>query len=179
MLAAGRYDGDVLFDNEELIRHLAQDGCTFAYANNLFIRKCPPTFSKWIEQRPRQAYEDFGMRLKTALFFVLLPVSLLVGSRFGIAGLTIFFLTLSLLATIIAVRGRARGRAREFFPAQCCLFAGLWMLERTLSTYWALYWFLTRGGYPFGGHVLSRGIGRDWRTGGRAAAGQLRLFPKS
>ena len=179
MLAAGRYDGDVLFDNEEIIRHLAQDGCTFAYANDLFVRKCPPTFRKWTEQRPRQAYEDFGMHLKTTLFFALLPLSFLIGCRFGIAGLTVFFPTLSLLATLIAARGRARGKARRFFPAHCCFFAGLWVFERMLSTYWALYWYLTRGGYPFGGRVLSRGIGRAWWSGGRAAAAQLRLSAKS
>ena len=179
MLLAGPYDGDVLFDNEEIIRHLAQDGCTFAYANDLFVRKCPPTFGKWTEQRPRQAYEDFGMRLKTTLFFALLPLSFIIGGRFGIAGLAIFFLTLSVLATLIAGRGRARGQARHFFPAHCCLFAALWMFERTLSTYWALYWYLIRGGYPFGGGILSRGIGRAWWSGGRAAVAQLRLSPKS
>jgi hypothetical protein len=179
MLLAGPYDGDVLFDNEEIIRHLAQDGCTFAYANDLFVRKCPPTFGKWTEQRPRQAYEDFGMRLKTTLFFALLPLSFILGGRFGIAGLAMFFLTLSVLATLIAGRGRARGQARHFFPAHCCLFAALWMFERTLSTYWALYWYLTRGGYPFGGGILSRGIGRAWWSGGRAAVAQLRLSPKS
>jgi len=174
MLAAGRYDGDVLFDNEEIIRHLAQDGCRIAYANDLFVQKCPPTFLKWTEQRPRQAYEDFGMRLKTALFFVLPPLSFLVAKGFGIRGVAIFFLALSFLASSIAARGRARGRAREVFPLHCCFFAGFWMFERTLSTYWALYWYLTRGGYPFGGRILSRGIGRAWWNGGRAAAAQVR-----
>lgn len=179
MLAAGPYDGDVLFDNEELIRHLAQDGCTLAYATDLFVRKCPPSFPKWIEQRPRQAYEDFGMRLKTTLFLVLLPLFFLIGSLFGIAGVVVFLLTLSVLATLLATRGRARGEARQFFPAHCCFFAIFWMLERMLSTYWALYWYLTRGGYPFGGRVLSRGIGRAWWSGGRAATAQVRLSAKS
>lgn len=179
MLAAGRYDGDVLFDNEEIIRHLAQDGCTLAYAQDLFVRKCPPTFRKWTEQRPRQAYEDFGMRLKTTFFFALLPLSFLFGGSFGIPGLTVFVLTLSILATLIAAWGRARGKARQFFPVHCCFFATFWVFERTLSTYCALYWYLTRGGYPFGGRVLSRGIGRAWWSGGRAAAAQLRVSAKS
>lgn len=179
MLAAGRYDGDVLFDNEEIIRHLAQDGCTLAYANDFFVCKRPPTFRKWIEQRPRQAYEDFGLRLKTTLFFLLLPLSLIIGARFGLPGVAVFVFMLSLLATLVAARGRARGSARQFFPAHCCLFAGLWIFERTLSTYWALYWYVTRGGYPFGGRLLSRGVGRAWRSGGRAAATQIRLSAKS
>jgi len=179
MLASGRYDGDVLFDNEEIIRHLAQDGCSLACANDLFVRKRPPTFRKWIEQRPRQAYEDFGMYLTTTLFFGLLPFSFLIGVLFGIAGLMVFLLMLSLLATLIAARGRARGKARQFFPAHCCFFASLWVLERTLSTYWALYWYVFHGGYPFGGHILPRGIGRAWWSGGRAAAAQLRSPAKS
>jgi len=179
MLAAGQYDGDVLFDNEEMIRHLAQDGCTFAYANDLFVRKSPPTFRKWIEQRPRQAYEDFGMRVKTTLFFALLPLSFLIAGLFGIAGLAVFLLTLSVLAILAAARGLARGNARQFFPLHCCFFAPLWVFERTLSTYWAFYWYLTRGGYPFGRCVLSRGIGRAWWSGGRAATAQLRLSAKS
>jgi hypothetical protein len=179
MLAAGRYDGDVLFDNEEIIRHLAQDGCSVAYANDLFVHKCPPTFWKWTEQRPRQAYEDFGMRLKTTLFFLLPALSLLTGALFGTRGLIGFCAAVSLLGTLIAARGRARGQARHFFPVHCCFFAGLWIVERTASTYWAAYWYITRGGYPFGGTVLSRGIGRAWRNGGRAAAAQLRFSGKS
>ncbi len=179
MLAAGRYDGDVLFDNEEITRHLAQDGCTFVYANDLFVRKSPPTFRKWIEQRPRQAYEDFGMRVKTTLFFALLPLSFLIAGIFGIPGLAIFLLALSILATLTAARGLARGNARQFFRPHCCFFAALWIFERTLSTYWALYWYFTRGGYPFGDRVLSRGIGRAWWSGGRAAAAQFRLSAKS
>jgi glycosyl transferase family 2 len=179
MLASGRYDGDVLFDNEEIIRHLAHDGCRIAYANDLFVRKCPPTFRKWTEQRPRQAYEDFGMCLKTTLFFVLLPLFVFFAARFGVAGFAIFFVAVSFFATLIAGRGRGRGKARQFFPMHCCLFAGLWMLERTLSTYLALYWYVTRGGYPFGGSILSRGIGRAWWSGGRAAAAQVRLSTKS
>jgi hypothetical protein len=178
MLAAGYYDGDVLFDNEEIIRHLANDRCSLAYANDLFVRKCPPTFRKWIEQRPRQAFEDFGMRVKTTLFFALPLLSFGVSGLFGIAGLTIFLLSLSMLATLTAARGLARGNARQFFPAHCCLFAPLWIFERTLSTYRAFYWYLSRGGYPFGGGVLSRGTGRAWRSGGRAAAAQLRLSAK-
>jgi hypothetical protein len=78
MLRSGEYDGDVLFDNEELIRHFARRGARICYANNLFVRKYPPTFRKWLEQRPRQAYEDFGLRFKTFLFASLLPIAIIL-----------------------------------------------------------------------------------------------------
>jgi hypothetical protein len=173
MLAAGPYDGDVLFDNEEIIRHFAQCGAQIRYAVDLFVRKVPPSFRKWIEQRPRQAYEDFGLRAKTAFFLAVLP--LFLGCILFLGAKSILFCLggLSLFSMAIALRGWMRGRARERFAVSTILFAPLWVCERALSTYWALYWFLVRGGYPFGGRLLSKGIGRDWRTGGRAAAQKL------
>jgi hypothetical protein len=169
-LAAGDYDGDVLFDNEEIMRHFAESGATIAYALDLFVRKRPPAFRKWLEQRPRQAYEDFGLRAKTALFFALPPLSLGAAYRFGGKGLARFLGVVALVSTALALYGWCRGRAREHFPLRVVLFAPLWVCERALSTYWALYWFLVHGGYPFGGQLLSRGIGRAWRRGGRIAA---------
>jgi hypothetical protein len=164
MLQSGGYDGDVLFDNEEIIRHFARHGARIAYANDFFIRKRPPTFRKWLEQRPRQAYEDFGLRFKTFLFAALLPVAVAF-ALFNPKWLSIF-----LLSILIALRGWFRGAARKYFPVHVCFFAPLWILERMLSTYWAFYWLITRGGYPFGARVLSKGIGRDWIEGGRATS---------
>ena len=170
MLAAGAYDGDVLFDNEEIIRHFAESGATIAYALDLFVRKRPPVLRKWIEQRPRQAYEDFGLRGKTALFFALPPLSLGVAWRFGGKGIVISLALIALLSSALALRGWRRGHARKYFPLRVIFFAPLWVCERSLSTYWALYWLLVHGGYPFGGQLLSRGTGRAWRRGGRIAA---------
>lgn len=174
MLSVGHYDGDVLFDNEEIIRHFAHHGCTIAYANDLFVEKRAPPFRKWIEQRPRQAYEDFGLRAKTALFLIQVPLLLRAGIRYGGEGVVTYLGSAALLSFLLALRGRSRGRAAEFFPLRCCLFAPLWILERTVSTYCALYWHFTRGGYPFGDQLLTKGIGRDWLRGGRAATQQLR-----
>ena len=70
--------------------------------------------------------------------------------------------------------GRMRGAARTYFPASIILFAPLWILERSISTYWALYWYLRRGGYPFGDRLLSKGIGRDWVEGGQITARMAR-----
>ena len=174
MLGVGHYDGDVLFDNEEMIRHFAHCGCSIAYANDLFVEKRSPSFNKSIEQRPRQAYEDFGMRAKTALFLTLFPMLVLVSLWFGGQATVTYCAVLATLSVLLALGGRARGRAAQFFPIRCCCFAPLWVWERSFSTYWAFYWYFSRGGYPFGDQLLSRGIGRDWWSGGRAAARQLR-----
>lgn len=170
MLRVGPYDGDVLFDNEEMIRHFAREGATVNYAINLFVRKRPPTFRKWIEQRPRQAYEDFALRAKTALFFAIPFLAAAFVAFLGWKGIAIWFALMIGGSIALAVAGRLRGRARKYFSWSTCLFAPLWVLERTASTYWALYWHFTRGGYPFGDKILSKGIGRDWIAGGRVAA---------
>src|ERR1700736_1475486 len=164
MLRARDYDGDVLFDNEELIRHLARSEAHISYANDFFIRKFSPTFRKWLEQRPRQAYEDFGLRAKTILFASLLPLAIVI------AVVNPKWLSIFLVPMLVALAGWLRGNARKCFPLHICWFAPFWVLERSLSTYWAFYWFLTRGGYPFGERLLTRGIGRDWVEGGKIAA---------
>jgi len=174
MLAAGHYDGDVLFDNEEIIRHFARRGLTINYALNLFVRKRPPVFRKWLEQRPRQAYEDFSLRAKTALFFSLAPLGLIAFLMGGLSGGAIYLGVLAIASISIALAGRRRGRAAEFFSRWLCFWAPLWLLERAFSTYWALYWLVRRGGYPFGDKLLSRGVGRDWFAGGRIASQNLR-----
>jgi len=170
MLRVGHYDGDVLFDNEEIIRHFAAAGASIFYAIDFFIQKRPPHFRKWLEQRPRQAYEDFALRAKTALFFALPFLVLLSGVFAGAVGMLLCVMVLSVFAVALACAGGARGLASEFIPPVMCLYAPLWIFERTLSTYWAVYCFAARGGYPFGDKLLTKGIGRDWVAGGKVAA---------
>ena len=38
MLRIGHYDGDVLFDNEEIVRHFAASGATINYAIDFFVQ---------------------------------------------------------------------------------------------------------------------------------------------
>jgi len=173
MLRVGHYDGDVLFDNEEIIRHFARGEAAIRYATNLFVRKRPPNFQKWIEQRPRQAYEDFGLRAKTAFFFSLPLLAMLFILAAGWEAIMLFTTVLIVTAIALAAAGRRRGTAAQYFPWSVCLFAPLWMVERALSTYWAIYWWLTRGGYPFGDKILSKGIGRDWVSGGKIASASV------
>jgi hypothetical protein len=170
MLRVGPYDGDVLFDNEEIIRHFAKAGAAISYATDLFVRKRPPLLRKWMEQRPRQAYEDFGLRTKTALFLSLPMVAAWLGAAFGWRSLFVYLFFLSAAAIALAAAGRLRGIAPKYFPRSVCFFAPLWIFERSLSSYWALYWHFAYGGYPFGDKILSKGIGRDWISGGRIAA---------
>jgi hypothetical protein len=167
MLRVGPYDGDVLFDNEEMIRHFAINRANVNYALDFFIVKRPPTFKKWREQRPRQAYEDFVMRAKTFGFLSVIPVTLGLGVL-GNARLSVLFLVaLSILSVVLSIRGLFRDAAYRYFPSGSPLYAPLWICERSLSVYWAVYWKVRYGGYPFGQKLLSKGTGDAWVAGGR------------
>jgi hypothetical protein len=170
MLRVGHYDGDVLFDNEEIVRHFARTGAKICYAIDFFVQKRPPTLQKWKEQRPRQAYEDFGLRAKTALFLALPIMILLSVITAGLAGFILSVMLISIFGIALACAGGARGEASTYIPAWTCLYAPLWIFERSFSTYWAVYWYFRHGGYPFGDKLLTKGIGRDWVEGGRVAS---------
>ena len=167
MRRVGHYDGDVLFDNEEIVRHFRARGADIAYARDFFILKRPPTFGKWIEQRPRQAYEDFVMRAKTFFFAALPPALALAWLAAGWRALLVSAALVACGAAALAACGLSDGAAR-FFPPWLCLYAPLWVAERAVSTYWAFYWRVTRGGYPFGDKLLAKGTGRAWHAAGRA-----------
>jgi hypothetical protein len=101
------------------------------------------------------------MRAKT-LFFTSVPLVLaitLIKAGWGLA--LVYVAVISLGAAAFAARGLTDG-ARRFFPPQVVLYAPLWVAERCVSTYWAFYWYFTRGGYPFGDKVVTKGTGRAW-----------------
>ena len=167
MRRVGHYDGDVLFDNEEIVRHFRLKNARIKYARDFFVLKRPATFRKWIEQRPRQAYEDFIMRAKTA-FFLLLPIALVLFWSFGGFAFALGFALLVALGAIFTAALGLNDGASIFFPISTVFYAPLWFIERSFSTYWAFYWRFMRGGYPFGDKLLSKGTGDAWTAAGNA-----------
>jgi hypothetical protein len=96
----------------------------------------------------------------------------------GFAGVVLILGLICIFAVALACAGGARGVASEYIPAWLCLYAPLWVFERTASTYWAVYWHFRHGGYPFGDKLLTKGIGRDWVAGGRVASRAAAEQPK-
>ena len=104
----GGYDGDVLFENLELIRTVTAAGGRVVDAPSLFIRRRPPTFARFLEQRPRQAYDDWAQPLRFAFFLALGPAIGAVIARRPHG------LVLAAGAAIVAAGlGRARHGGRE------------------------------------------------------------------
>ena len=155
------YDGDVLFDNEEVVKHLQNRGAEVLFDRNFFIRRKPPSFEKWLEQRPRQAYEDFVMKKRTAFFLAFLPTLLLLSASKKKKTAGFLAAAVGIFSMFRARKGRSK-EVEEYLPAKTLFYAPLWIFERSISIYLALYWRITKGGYPFGDKVIKKGTGRAW-----------------
>ena len=150
-LAIGGYDGDVLFENLELIRTVRAGGGTVASPLDLYVRRLPPTAAHFRGQRVRQAYDDFALpaRMAGALALVpLLPLALRRGRGRAVLGATV-------LSIAVAERGRRRANGRHFFPASASLLAPAWLLERGVCAWLALWLRLRHGGVRYAGSVIS------------------------
>jgi len=119
-------------------RALSSRGAEIVSATDLFVRRCPPQLGEWLRERPREAGHDFSIPSKSAFFFALIPMAILLaligGGRIaaGYTGAVAF------ASIVLAVRGRIGAGA--FFPLRACLYAPLWVFERSVSVYWALLW---------------------------------------
>lgn len=162
-LRIGPYDGDVLFENEELRRHFLRHRTRVRHARDLFVARRPPTLRKWREQRLRQAYEDVDAPAKTALFLALLPATLVVGVVGGIGALLGWAAVVGMATIGLAALGLADG-ARRWIPASVCLTAPLWVLERAIMVHPAVVARLRGVGCEYGGRRIRRGVGRMLRA---------------
>jgi hypothetical protein len=156
----GPYDGDVLFENEEMRRHFCRNGGRVLHARDFLIARRPASFAKWREQRLRQAYEDVDLPLKTALFAGVLPLAALAGFLGGAPAAFAFLGAIAVVAALLAVIGRGDG-ACAFVPASVCLLAPLWVMERSVTVHAALWTRLVVGGCSYGGRRIARGIARS------------------
>jgi hypothetical protein len=151
MLAMGCYDGDVLFENLELIRTVRANGGVVASPLDLYVARRPPTASHFWGQRTRQAYDDFAIPARMALWLAVIPLLLSSRSRRRAAAP----IALALLATLAAEHGRRRAGGSRVFPASASLLAPLWVLERGVCAWLALAHRLRRGGVRYGDDVIA------------------------
>jgi hypothetical protein len=150
MLAMGCYDGDVLFENLELIRTVLAYGGRVASPLDLYVARLPPTASHFWRQRIRQAYDDFAIPGRMATWLAIPPLLALAGLRRKPAAPA----ALAVLSILAAERGRRRGDGRGVFPARSSLLAPVWILERALCSWLALGQRLRLGGARYAGQRI-------------------------
>jgi hypothetical protein len=150
MLAMGLYDGDVLFENLELIRTVRAHGGSVSSPLDLYVARLPPSAAHFWGQRTRQAYDDFALPLRMALWLAVIPLLVLAAARrrpgpaLAAAG----------LAVATAERGRRRGGGACVFSATSSLLAPLWILERGVCAWLAVLQRLRFGGVRYGDSVI-------------------------
>ncbi|MCU1400064.1 MAG: hypothetical protein JWN62_3173 [Acidimicrobiales bacterium] len=141
----GGYDGDVLFENLQLIRTIESHGGSAASRADLYVRRLPPTTRHFVRQRIRQAYDEFARPARLALALAIVPATAATlirrRWRFGLAGVA--------AAIATAEAGRRRAGGRTYFPAASSFLAPLWLLERGVCAWCAVYLRLT-GGVRYG-----------------------------
>lgn len=149
-LQSGAYDGRALFENLELMRTIRAWGGTVATPLDLYVARRPPSTRHFLGQRVRQAYDDFAMPARSAAVLALAPlVSLLAARRRRGA------ISLGVIVSMAAAEtGRRRAGGSAFFPATASLCAPLWLAERAVCSWLALFARL-RGGVTYGDGRLS------------------------
>ena len=147
----GGYDGNVLFENLELIRTVTAAGGRVIDAPDLFIRRRPPTLARFLEQRPRQAYEDWAQPVRFSLFLATGPAVATVAVRRPRHVLLIALFTIA-----AAGFGRVRNGGRVVFDRLSPLLAPLWVAERAVLAWVALWRRLLGRGCPYAGTTIRR-----------------------
>jgi hypothetical protein len=149
--SGGGYDGDVLFENLELVRTVAAGGGRCLWALDLFVARRPPTADHFLGQRIRQAYDEFarpGHLIATLSVLPTLAIALVRRRRRP-------FVALLLAAVLTAEAGRRRSGGTTVYPASSVILAPLWILERS-ACMWIAVWYRLQGGVPYAGRRLSR-----------------------
>jgi hypothetical protein len=153
LLRSGGYDGNVLFENLELVRTVEAVGGRSMSAPDLFVRRLPPETSHFWRQRVRQAYDEFARPVRLIAALSILP-SLTVASAVGRGPAALTALVGG--ALIVAAAGRHRDGGNEVFPVSSVFWAPLWVIERGVTSWLALGSRLLRGGVNYHGEIVRR-----------------------
>jgi glycosyl transferase family 21 len=152
LLDAGGYDGDVLFENLELLRTVRAAGGKVRTPFDLYVRRLPPDTRHFLGQRVRQAYDEFARPARLAGSLALLPAVVAMAARRRWRPLA----AAAGLAVAAAEAGRRRAGGRTRFPATSSLLAPVWLLERSVSSWLAVHARLFGGGAAYAGTRLRR-----------------------
>jgi hypothetical protein len=150
LLEARGYDGDVMFENLELIRTVSVSGGGIASPLDLYVRRLPPSAAHFWSQRTRQAYDDFAIPARMAVWLSVVPglTVLAVRRRWRVAAVA------AAGVAGLAEVGRQRAGGRRIFPVRSAALAPGWVLERGVCAWLAVGQRLRFGGVRYGDSVI-------------------------
>jgi hypothetical protein len=152
VLDAGGYDGDVLFENLELIRTVRRVGGRERNAVDLYVARRPPSLRRFLSQRVRQAYDDFALPARMAIALSLLPTA----TWLCVSHHTAVLAVRAALGIGLAELGRRRSGGASVFPVAASALAPLWIGERAVCAWLAVASRCVLGGCHYRGQVIRR-----------------------
>ena len=150
-LLARCYDGDVLFENLELMRTLQASGARLAHAPHVLVQRLPPDLRHFAGQRVRQAYDSLAQPVRLAIELTLFPAAAFAAAtgRYRVLGGAVC------MTVGLAEAGRRRHGGAAVFPWYLPLLGPAWLAERSVCSWLALGCRL-HGGVPYAGQRLPR-----------------------
>ncbi|MBV8639390.1 MAG: glycosyltransferase family 2 protein [Candidatus Eremiobacteraeota bacterium] len=139
------YNPDALFENLELVRTVRARGGSEAVRRDIYVRRLPPATPHYLRQRVRQAYDEFArpLRLLTALSIV--PLCIVRPS------LAVVFSTLAIVTAFV---GLMRANGYRYFSWLAVTAAPVWVAERAICAWLALYERARFGGVRYAGRIV-------------------------
>ena len=150
--ATGGYDGDVMFENLELVRTVVAAGGRELCPLGLYVRRLPPEAAHFWSQRVRQAYDEFARPFRLATWMAILPAAAMLAiTRRG------WWLDAAAAAVVaLAETGRRRANGSRVFPFVASIAAPLWVCERAICAWLAAAARVVYGGIPYRGRIITR-----------------------
>jgi len=144
------YNPDALFENLELVRTVKARGGRETVRRDIYVRRRPPTTSHYFSQRVRQAYDEFA---RPARLFAALAILPICGAAVATHKPVVPF-TIALGSMALAAAGLVRARGYRYLPWIGVATAPLWIAERGVCAWLALYERLRFGGVRYAGRIV-------------------------
>lgn len=143
-MRAGGYGDGSLFENLELIRTVRASGGVVRWRPDIYVPRVAPTSSTFWSQRIRQAYDDLAQPGKLFAMLAIVPACAVVVRRCP------RYLVIGLVGVIGAAEmGRRRHGGAQRFSVVASLGAPVWVLERAVCAWIAVWVRLFRGGVKY------------------------------
>jgi hypothetical protein len=124
------YAGDALFENLELVRTVVAGGGREVLALDVVVPRRPPTTARFVEQRVRQAYDEWARPWRLVAQLAVLPAIVRWRTR--------AVLVIAAGAVAAAEAGRRRAGGRQVWGPTSALWAPAWAGERAVTSWLAL-----------------------------------------